>query len=93
LARAPTGAGARGDNWKTPRPPNAGVSKDLREEGEFWLFIKLVGWVRATEDKSGNKEFAHRSVDVVSMSDSKATDTAVHVKGSWLEGRALWLIR
>jgi hypothetical protein len=49
--------------------------------------------VRAIGDISGNKEFAHKSVDAASISDSRAAEAAVHVNGNELDGRELWLIR
>jgi hypothetical protein len=86
-------AGLRGARWKGFRPPDTGVSRDLRERGVFWKLTKLVGWARATEDMSGSKGFAHRLVDVASISDSKAAEAVVHVNGTWLVRAELWLMR
>lgn len=65
------------------------VSKDLSDDGVFWLLTKLAGLARAPKDTSGNKEFAHKSVDVASISDSKAAEVATHVNGSGLARREL----
>jgi hypothetical protein len=42
---------------------------------------------------SGSNEFAHMSVDVESMSDSKAAEAAVQVNGRGLARLELWLTR